>query len=109
MCFLDPVAAKWAWANARPDMIVLDAAGNPLANNYGTAAFTNVANPEIRRYQIDVANEAVALGFDEILYDYVRRPEGDIAAMRLTGLDTSPEVAVARFVADTRSALAAGA
>jgi hypothetical protein len=106
VCFLDPVAAKWAWANARPDMIVLDAAGNPLANNYGTAAFTNVANPEIRRYQIDVANEAVALGFDEILYDYVRRPEGDLTAMRLTGLETTPEVAVARFVADTSAALA---
>ena len=106
VCFLDPVAASWAWANARSDMIVLDTAGNPLTNDYGTAAFTNVANPEIRRYQIDVANEAIALGFDEILYDYVRRPEGDLTAMQLTGLDTTPEVAVARFVSDTRAALA---
>ena len=106
VCFLDPVAAAWAWANARPDMIVLDTAGTPLTNDYGTAAFTNVANPEIRRYQIDVANEAIAIGFDEILYDYVRRPEGDLTAMQLTGLETTPEVAVARFVADTRAALA---
>ena len=106
VCFLDPVAAGWAWANARPDMIVLDSAGSPLINDYGTAAFTNVANPEIRRYQIDVANEAVALGFDEILYDYVRRPEGDLTGMQLPGLETTPEVAVARFVADTRAALA---
>ena len=50
----------------------------PLANNYGTAAFTNPASAEVRQYQIDLATEAVGLGFDEILYDYVRRPEGDI-------------------------------
>jgi hypothetical protein len=103
--FLDPVLAGWAWQNGRPDMIVLDAAGEPLANNYGTAAFTNFAHPEVRQYQIDLAKEAVALGFDEILYDYVRRPEGDMAAMQFPGLTMPPEVAVARFVADTRAQL----
>jgi len=106
VCFLDPVAAGWAWSNGRPDMIVLDGSGGPLDNNYGTAAFTNVANAEIRQYQIDLASEAATLGFDEILYDYVRRPEGDLQSMRLTGLEGRPAVAVARFVADTSTALA---
>jgi hypothetical protein len=107
VCFLDPVAAQWAWTNGRSDMVVLDGAGTaPLANDYGTAAFTNVANTDIRQYLIDVAKEAVALGFDEILYDYVRRPEGDPTTMQFPGLDSAPEVAVARFVADTNTALA---
>jgi hypothetical protein len=108
VCFLDPVAARWAWDNARPEMIVLNGSGTaPLANNYGTAAFTNVGNAEIRQYQIDLAREAAALGFDEILYDYVRRPEGDLASMQFTGMEAPPVVTVARFVADTRSELAA--
>jgi hypothetical protein len=103
--FLDPVVASWALANGRTDMIVLNADGTPLSNNYGPAAFTNFANPEVRQYQIDLAREAVALGFDEILYDYVRRPEGDAATMQFPGLVGPPDVSVARFVAETNVAL----
>ena len=108
VCFLDPLMAKWAWDNGRPELIVLNAAGSgPLDNNYGAAAFSNPANAEVRQYQIDLATEAVGLGFDEILYDYVRRPEGDFSLMQLPGLDTAPDVTIARFVADTNDALEA--
>jgi hypothetical protein len=72
-----------------------------LATDYGDAAFTNVANAEVRQYLIDLSVEAAQLGFDEILYDYVRRPEGDSAQMTFPGLDGTPTVAVARFVADS--------
>jgi len=107
VCFLDPLLAQWAWANGRPDMLVLDQAGSaPLSNGYGSAAFSNPANLEVRQYQIDLAREAVSLGFDEILYDYVRRPEGDLAAMQLPGLASAPDVVIARFVADTDAVLA---
>jgi hypothetical protein len=106
VCFLDPAMSKWAWENGRSDMVVLNASGNaPLDNNYGAAAFSNPASPEVRQYQIDLATEAVGLGFDEILYDYVRRPEGDLGAMQLPGLETAPDVTIARFVADTNAAL----
>ncbi len=106
VCFRDPLTAAWAWSHGRRDMVVLDGAGTaPLASNYGQAAFTNLANSEVRGYQIDLAREAAALGFDDILYDYVRRPEGDIATMRFAGLDGAPAVSVARFVADTHEAL----
>jgi hypothetical protein len=104
VCFLDPKLAGWAWSNQRPEMIVLDGSGSaPLANNYGSAAFTNLANADVRQYQIDLAREAVAHGFDEILYDYVRRPEGDLSTMAFSGLESgvTPDVAVAQFVADT--------
>ena len=107
VCFLDPVLSRWAWAHGRPDMVVLDGGGvAPLANDYGTAAFSNPASAEVRQYQIDLATEAVELGFDEILYDYVRRPEGSIDTMQLPGLDMAPDVAIARFVAATDAALA---
>ena len=105
--FFDPTLASWAWENDRPEMVVLDGEGDkPLANDYGAAAFTNFANPQVREYQLDLALEAVRLGFDEILYDYVRRPEGDLEVMTFPGLDMPPDVSIARFVADTKDALA---
>ena len=107
VCFLDPHLASWAWANERTEMLVLQGSGGPLATDYGEAAFTNVANAEVRQYQIDLAVEAARLGFDEILYDYVRRPEGDTAAMYFPDLQGAPSIAVARFVADTNAQLAA--
>src|SRR5829696_4291842 len=55
VCFLDPVLAGWAWANARPELLVLNAGGSaPLTNGYGSAAFTNPAHAEVRQYQIDL-------------------------------------------------------
>jgi hypothetical protein len=108
VCFLDPILAGWAWNNQRPELTALNAAGSaPLANNYGSAVFTNLANAEVTQYQIDLAREAVSHGFDEILYDYVRRPEGDLSSMTFMGLPsgTTPDVLVARFVAETREQL----
>jgi putative glycosyl hydrolase protein len=106
VCFLDPTLASWAWENGRQEMVVMQGSGGPLDTDYGTAAFTNVANPQVRQYHIDLALEAARLGFDEILYDYVRRPEGDTSAMYFPGLEGALDVAVARFVADTNVRLA---
>jgi hypothetical protein len=105
VCFLDPLLATWAWESGRSEMIVMEGSGGPLQTEYGPAAFTNVANADVRQYQIDLAKEAVALGFDEILYDYVRRPEGDTAVMYFPGLTGTPDIAVARFVAETNRQL----
>jgi hypothetical protein len=106
VCFLDPLMSGWAWQQGRSDLVVLNGAGtSPLDNNYGAAAFSNLASPEVRQYQIDLAVEAAQLGFDEILYDYVRRPEGDLNDMQFPGLDVPAEVAVARFVAETKARL----
>jgi len=106
VCFLDPVVAGWAWREGRSELVVLNGEGSaPLANNYGAASFTNLASPEIRQYQMDLSVEAAGLGFDEILYDYVRRPEGDLAQLTFPGLDVPAEVSVARFVADSHDLL----
>lgn len=107
VCFLDPVLAAWAWSNGRPDLVVQAPDGSaPLANRYGSAAFTNLADPDVRQYLIDISVEAAELGFDDILYDYVRRPEGKLDSMRFPGLERSTTVEVARFVRDSRLALA---
>lgn len=107
VCFLDPVLAGWAWSNGRPDMVVQAADGSaPLANRYGSAAFTNLADPDVQQYLIDLSVEAAEFGFDDILYDYVRRPEGSLDSMRFPGLEVSTTVEIARFVRDSYVALA---
>jgi hypothetical protein len=60
-----------------------DARGQPYA---GYGGFTNFANPAVRRYQIAIAVAAARRGVDDILYDYVRRPDGDISTMAFPGL-----------------------
>lgn len=107
VCFLDPTLARWAHANGEPDYLVYDGSGaTPLPSaDYGDAAFTNFAADDVQQYQIDLAVEAARLGFDEIIYDYVRRPEGDLGTMTFPGLAASHEVAIAQFVARSKAAL----
>jgi hypothetical protein len=106
--FRDPLLGPWARDNGRLDWLVLDGAGTaPYASEYGDAAFVNMANPDVQQYSIDLATEAAALGFDSILYDYVRRPDGDISTMSFPGITTRTEVAVAEFVRRTHDALEA--
>ena len=40
----------------------------------------------VRQYNIDVAREAAEAGVDDILYDYVRRPDGPLDTMVFPGL-----------------------
>jgi len=42
---------------------------------------------------------------DEILYDYVRRPDGPLSSMVFPGLKGAPDNAIASFLADTQAAL----
>jgi hypothetical protein len=60
----------------------------------------------VRKYNIDVAVAAAADGVDEILYDYVRRPDGPRSSMVFPGLETAPEKAIVTFLAESRKALA---
>lgn len=110
VAFKDPKLGKWAWENNKRDWVVQDTSGQPWAGKYGNYAFTNFSNRQVQQYNIDLATEAAKLGFDDILYDYVRRPDGTFSKMKVPGLTGTPEVAVAKFVADTRGPVrAAGA
>jgi hypothetical protein len=105
VAFRDPVLATHAWQTGRHDMVAQTTAGQPWAGGYGSYAFTNFADPDVRRYNIDLATEAAGLGFDDILYDYVRRPDGSLSAMHFPGLQVTPEASIASFLHDTRAAV----
>jgi hypothetical protein len=100
--FRDPVLGAVSWRKGRTERLVQNADGTPYSGGYGQYSFTNLANPEVRAYNIALAEEAAELGFDEILYDYVRRPDGDISGLNFEGLTTTPEQSIADFLAETR-------
>ncbi len=101
VAFRDGPLARWAVENDQMDYVIQDNEGG-LLSKYG--GFTNVASPEVREYNIDLAMEAIDRGVDEILWDYVRRPEGDIAGMVFPGLQIpeaeDPDLAEKRAVND---------
>jgi hypothetical protein len=103
VAFRDPVLASWAFAHDRKDWVIQHPDGSPYRGKYG--GFTNFAHPEVRRYNIEIATEAAERGFDDILYDYCRRPDGPLDNLRFPGLAGTPEAAVAGFMAESRAAL----
>ncbi|SHG08404.1 putative glycoside hydrolase [Streptoalloteichus hindustanus] len=105
VAFRDPVLGSWAWKNGKSDWLVQNGGGAPWSAHYGEASFTNYANRDVRRYNIDLAVEAAKLGFDDILYDYVRRPDGPLEEMSVPGLTGTPEESIASFLAETQREL----
>jgi peptidoglycan/xylan/chitin deacetylase (PgdA/CDA1 family) len=102
VCFRDPVHAAAAWRAGRHDEVIQTPSGGPYA---GYGGFTNFANETVRRYNIDVAVAAARAGVDDVLYDYVRRPDGPRSSMRFPGLTTTPESAIVEFLRESRQAL----
>lgn len=83
VAFRDPILARAAWARGDRDWVLQTPTGEPLAN-YG--GFTNYVHPAVRRYNLDLAEEAARAGIDDILWDYIRRPEGNPSSMVVPGL-----------------------
>src|SRR5581483_8773964 len=102
VCFRDSVLAGAAWKAGDRDEVVQTPSGGPYA---GYGGFTNFANPVVRKYNVDVAVAAAKLGVDEILYDYVRRPDGPLSSMVFPGLKGSAERSIASFLGEARAAL----
>ncbi|MFR9675268.1 putative glycoside hydrolase [Streptomyces sp. TR06-5] len=104
VAFRDPMLAAASHRAGKDDRLVLTPSGAPYSGgHYGSLAFTNFANPAVRKYNMDIAVEAAKLGFDDVLYDYVRRPDGPMSGFRFPGLgDTKPTVSIASFMAETR-------
>ncbi|QVI23943.1 hypothetical protein KHQ06_14755 [Nocardia tengchongensis] len=102
VAFRDPTLAAWAWHNGHPDWVIQNGGGQPYSSGYGAIAFTNFASPEIRSYNRDLAVEAARLGFDGVMYDYIRRPDGALGGMQFPGLTESPPDSIANFLRDCR-------
>ncbi|HTJ75272.1 MAG TPA: putative glycoside hydrolase [Acidimicrobiales bacterium] len=103
VAFRDPPLARWAWDNGKRDWVVQTADGTKMLDTYG--GFTNPARPEVHQYNLDIALEAADAGVDDILWDYVRRPEGDPATMRIPGLPENTSNAIVTFLSTTEAAL----
>lgn len=102
VAFRDPIYAGAAWAAGRADEVLQTPSGDMLVT-YG--GFANYANPAVRQYNLDIALEAVELGVKDILWDYIRRPEGNPDTMVVPGLKGSSSAAVTEFLAETHAAL----
>ncbi|HEX2131955.1 MAG TPA: putative glycoside hydrolase [Actinophytocola sp.] len=105
VAFRDPILAEASWASGKRNRVIQTAGGTPWSGSYGEYAFTNFADPEVVAYNVALAEEAAKLGFDDILYDYVRRPEGSLEQMRIPGLKGTPEQAIVDFLATSRDAV----
>jgi putative glycosyl hydrolase protein len=107
VAFRDPVLGAKSWQSGARNRLVQTPDGDAYdGGHYGEFSFTNFADSEVRRYNIDLAVEGAKLGFDDILYDYVRRPDGRASQMAFPGIGTtSPEQSIADFVAETRAAV----
>ncbi|WP_326811258.1 hypothetical protein OIE62_19875 [Streptomyces scopuliridis] len=107
VAFRDPKLGAAAWKAGKRNQVVQTPSGEAYnGGHYGNLSFTNFADPTVRKYNQDLAVEAAKLGFDDILYDYVRRPDGPLSKMRFPGIGSAtPEQAITSFVADTRVAL----
>lgn len=61
-------------AIARPEWAVKTAKGGAFKDREGLG-WTDASLPEVWRYNLDLAEEAALLGFDEVQFDYVRFPD----------------------------------
>jgi hypothetical protein len=104
VAFRDPVYAGAAWAAGRRDEVLQDPDGDMLST-YG--GFANYVHPAVRRYNLDIALEARELGVRDILWDYIRRPEGAPDTMVVPGLQGPSSAAVVDFLAESHAALRA--
>ena len=104
VAFRDPVLAQWAWTHGRRGLVVQTPSGGAYSGGYG--GFTNYVHPDVQAYNVDLAVAAAKLGVDDILYDYVRRPDGPLGSMVVPGLRGDPADAIVGFLARARRQLA---
>lgn len=101
VAFQDPVAGA-----AMPDWAAWDA-NRERPFRKGTQVFLDPWDAEARRYVLDLAVDACALGADEVQFDYVRFPDGFGSAVRFDGPSNADgrREAIATFLEDARGRL----
>ena len=96
--FRDPRLATYAVENGRMDWVIQNTDGTAYGQ-YG--GFANPFDPDVREYNMALAEEAARLGVDDIMYDYVRRPD-TLNELVYPGQNGSPEDAIVSFLAESR-------
>ncbi len=80
VCFKDPILAK-----NKPEMAIKNTEGGLYVHNQMN--WVNPYNKDAWQYNIDLAKEALARGFDEVQFDYIRFPDGKKSQMVFEGKD----------------------
>ncbi|HEX5614431.1 MAG TPA: putative glycoside hydrolase [Acidimicrobiia bacterium] len=105
VAFNDTKFGTDAWQRGARDLVVQNTDGSMLER--GEGVFLSYAQPEVRAYLTELAIEAAEMGVDDIMFDYIRRPDGAIEDMRIPGLTTSPEQGIIDFLREIRTSLRA--
>jgi hypothetical protein len=85
VAFRDPVLGQYALDSGNLDWLIQTTDGEPYTGRYG-CCFTSFAHPDVIEYNLAIAEEAAAAGVDDIVWDYIRRPDGSPDAMVVPGL-----------------------
>jgi hypothetical protein len=102
--FEDPLLA-----GARPELAIKDSTTGEAWTTWDGRAWVNPMNAAVWQYNVDVATELAAAGFDEIQLDFVRFPTYGPLEIADYGAPFSPEsrtTAVTEFLNQMRAALA---
>jgi hypothetical protein len=91
-----------AWG--RPEWAMRRANGS-LYRDRESQLWTDPVRPEVRRYNIGIALEAAAAGFDEIQFDYVRLPDATGLASPVPDTPDNRIAAISTFLREARAAL----
>lgn len=98
VAFKDPV-----YSLKRPDLAIKNVGGGLWKDN-GKLTWLNPYNKENWDYLVSIAKEAVAKGFDEIQFDYVRFPsDGKKKNMDFSGMTEEKYQAINDFLAYAKS------
>ena len=103
--FRDPTLARAAWGAGRADQVIQAAAGGPYQPSAESGPFANFAHPAVRRYNLDLAVDAVNRGVDDILWADTRLPRGDPNGMVVPRLSGSVSDAIVGFLAEAHTEL----
>jgi hypothetical protein len=85
VAFRDPVLGQYALDSGHLEWLIQTTDGEPYTGRYG-CCFTSFAHEDVIEYNLALAEEAAAAGVDDILWDYIRRPDGSPDAMVVPGL-----------------------
>lgn len=100
--FRDPKLAGAAWAEGHHDQVIQAPGGGPYSE---PVQFTNFAHPEVQRYNLDIALDAVSRGVQDIMWDDVRRPGDDPTNVVVPGMQGSHAESLVGFLASTHTEL----
>lgn len=93
------------WAHQGGKYAVRDLHTGGFWNPAGTERWVNPFSPVVRSYNIDLAREVLALGFNEVQFDYIRFPtDGPVARAHYPGQEAGAWKidAIENFLAEAR-------